>query len=323
MKNYQAAIRLLNQMLSETNPFMRLLIIIIFMGASYLIFTFLGLLLAMPIFSITWTELQDILSEGIIGSNAGLLYYLQIIQSISLFIIPALLTHLLIFKKGESFLPGEQYNVVFIGFFVFLTLVLSAPMLQWLVQWNAQMQLPESLSKIEETLQSVEEERIRVMERLLEGKTWSGYLINIVIIAILPALGEEFFFRGILQKILSDWFNRIHLGIIIAAICFSAFHMQFYGFLPRLLLGIYFGYLFYWSNNIWLPVLAHFLNNAIAVTLSYFSNVLNKEILNFLEGGNDLSPTAMMLSVAVTGILIYFTFRRIIIMREQRTSKDS
>ena len=96
-----------------------------------------------------------------------------------------------------------------------------------------------------------------------------GLIFNIILIAIIPALGEELFFRGALQGVMKAW-KGAKLAIWITAIIFSAIHLQFYGFVPRMLLGAFFGYLLFWSENIWLPIIAHFVNNVLAVIFYYF-----------------------------------------------------
>jgi membrane protease YdiL (CAAX protease family) len=94
--------------------------------------------------------------------------------------------------------------------------------------------------------------------------------INLIMIAVLPALGEEFIFRGVFQKIFCRLFGSGHIAIWITAFIFSFVHLQFFGFLPRFILGLLFGYLFYWSRTLWLPVIAHFVNNAVPTFIAYF-----------------------------------------------------
>lgn len=101
-------------------------------------------------------------------------------------------------------------------------------------------------------------------------KNFSDYLITLVVIAIIPGIIEEVFFRGALQPILIGWFKNVHLGIIVGAVIFSAIHGSYFGFLPRVGLGIVLGIVFYQSKNLWLSVWLHMLNNAIAVTQIYW-----------------------------------------------------
>jgi len=104
---------------------------------------------------------------------------------------------------------------------------------------------------------------------LLKADSITGLIINIFVIAFLPAVGEEFLFRGVIQKIFISWTKNIHIGIIVTAVIFSAFHFQFSGFIPRFLLGVLFGYMLVWTGKIILTILAHFINNAVAVVFFY------------------------------------------------------
>ena len=92
------------------------------------------------------------------------------------------------------------------------------------------------------------------------------------LIAVIPAIGEEFVFRGILHKVFRQWTGNAHIAVWISAFLFSAMHMQFYGFLPRLFLGAVLGYMLVSTGNIWVPVLAHFFNNTAAVTVFYLKH---------------------------------------------------
>jgi membrane protease YdiL (CAAX protease family) len=104
----------------------------------------------------------------------------------------------------------------------------------------------------------------------LDTRSTADFIENMAIMAVLPALGEELLFRGIFQRLFSDWARSIHWGIIITSLLFSFFHFEFYGFLPRFLLGILFGYLLIWTASIWIPMLAHFINNGIIVGYYFF-----------------------------------------------------
>ena len=302
-------IRLFREIFAGSRPFMGLLTLIILMGTSYLIITFLGLLLAMPFFSISWQELQHIIEGGMDEINNGLLYYLQAIQTTGLFLVPALIARTILFDQSRKYFPERYSGNVLTGFLVLLTLLISAPVLQWIIKWNIEIKLPDALKQLETTLRTMEEERIQVAERLMAGRNWHIFFIDIVVISILPALGEEFFFRGTLQRILANWFRNMHLGIFITAICFSASHFQFYGFFPRLLLGIYFGYLYYWSRNIWIPALAHFLNNTIAISLSFLVTEPVRGISGLFSWLGNTSVMILIPSIVISTMLIVLTYR--------------
>jgi membrane protease YdiL (CAAX protease family) len=131
-------------------------------------------------------------------------------------------------------------------------------------------------------------------------------IINLFIIAILPAVGEEFFFRGVLQKILIKLFKSGHVAIWVTAFIFSAMHFQFFGFVPRFILGLIFGYLFFWSGTLWLPVISHFINNAVPVIMAY------KQGMEKFNAPPDTPlwkmALALPLPVAI-GLIILFYFR--------------
>ena len=123
-------------------------------------------------------------------------------------------------------------------------------------------------------------------------------------IAILPAIGEELVFRGMLQPELQRATGNIHAAIWISAIMFSAIHLQFFGFVPRMLLGVMFGYLYYWSGNIIIPMLAHFVNNGFSLLMVYLYQL---EIISIdLESGESASPLLVAFFTLITfGLLLY------------------
>jgi membrane protease YdiL (CAAX protease family) len=130
------------------------------------------------------------------------------------------------------------------------------------------MVLPKSLAGFESWMKTSEQQATQFTEKLLKVHTINGLLLNIFVIAVAPAVGEELFFRGALQGVLKDW-KGVRPAIWISAILFSTIHFQFYGFVPRLMMGASFGYLLVWSKNMWLPITAHFTNNVIAIIFYY------------------------------------------------------
>ncbi len=165
-----------------------------------------------------------------------------------------------------------------------LVMVIS-PIIYWIYGLNQQMELPEAWSALEASMKRAEEESEKTIQLLLSATGTQAFLINILVIAILPAVGEELLFRGVLQNIFRTLFNNPHLAIWIGAILFSALHMQWYGFFPRLLLGAMFGYIYFWSGSIFLSIFAHFINNGAAVAVEMWggeggSEAIEKALLN-------------------------------------------
>ena len=139
-------------------------------------------------------------------------------------------------------------------------------------------------------------------------KNSRDYVISLFVLALLPAIFEEMFFRGGLQQILIKWTRHAFWGILITSICFSAFHASYYGFLPRLFLGMMLGYLFFYGKNLWLNIFAHFLNNAIAVTQMY---LLSRQGKLTAQAMNENPPLYYGLFGIAAVIFLLFLFRNI------------
>ncbi len=153
----------------------------------------------------------------------------------------------------------------------------------------------------------MEDQSMVITEAFLTMNSPLDLLLNLLFMALAPAIGEEILFRGYLQQTLGNLIKNHHAAIWLAAFWFSAFHFQFYGFLPRMVLGAIFGYLFYWSGSLWIPILAHFVNNATAVIVHYFgkANGLEEKLEQFgtQEGTYWYLIPGIVLS---TGIIWYF-----------------
>ena len=147
----------------------------------------------------------------------------------------------------------------------------SIPLSTSLTTWNESMSFGGVFAKLEEYLKTLEDTAKSLTETMLNVDTIGGLLFNLVIIALIPAIGEELTFRGVLQQSLTRRMNP-HVAIFISAAIFSFFHFQFYGFLPRMFLGLLMGYMFYITNSLWTSMLMHFVNNGAAVVLYYLSN---------------------------------------------------
>lgn len=150
-----------------------------------------------------------------------------------------------------------------------LLALIIMPANSWLINWNAKMVLPEALKGFEVWAKQKEELLAELTKYLTQFDTLGQMLMGLLAFALVPAIGEELVFRGILQRNLGNWFKNHHAAIWVTAFIFGAIHVQFYGFFPRMLLGALFGYLYFWSQNLWVPVAAHFMNNGFTVFLLY------------------------------------------------------
>lgn len=143
----------------------------------------------------------------------------------------------------------------------------------YLVEWNQGWTFPEFMSGFEEYARQLEEELAATTEKFTNFQSFGQFLIGFVAIAVLPGIGEEFLFRGVLQNTLHKWTKNQHIAIWVSAFIFSAIHMQLFGLVPRMMLGAIFGYLYVWSGNLWYPIIAHATNNGIGVLIAYLANI--------------------------------------------------
>jgi membrane protease YdiL (CAAX protease family) len=253
-------------------PAVQFLILLLLIVSSTLLTFFVGILIAMPFFG---TDILDSLAAaGDLTTNKdiAMIKYFQVVSQFGIFIFPSLLFSLLVSQKFLSYLrlgrKPASLSVLLTIFLVFSIL----PVIHWSAELNEGLHLPGFMSRIEEWMKLSEENALKMTEAFLSTTSITGLMVNIVMIGLLAAVGEELLFRSVLIRLFEDWFNNVHVAVITSALLFSAFHLQFYGFLPRFVLGLLFGYLFVWSGSLWLPILAHFVNNASAVLVYYFVN---------------------------------------------------
>jgi len=230
----------------------------------------------------------------------------QVISVILIFILPAIMFSIFFTKEKLGYLALNKFPKALSFLLVLVLMVSAAPIINWSEQLNQHMRLPAFMSGIEEWMQSSEASLKKVTEAFMVDKTAGGLILNLFVIAFMAALSEELFFRGVLQKALIGFTKNVHAGIWIGAFLFSAFHMQFYGFLPRLLMGAVLGYLFVWSGSIWLSTWAHFVNNGAAVLLAWLQQrgALGEDSDNIGTTGNNDSLFVIASVVMVTGLLV-------------------
>jgi len=192
---------------------------------------------------------------------------------------------------------------------VFLLYIVFLPLVQYTVVLNQQLTFPESLKGLEQWMIDKESVAMTLTEAFLRVADWNTFMANFFILAMIPAIGEELLFRGLLMQWLGKAIRNPHINIIITAVLFSAIHMQFFGFLPRFILGVVLGYLAFWTQNLWYPILLHLLNNAITVVI-YFWVARSGSDINPEEIGNMSNPSYVLLSILATSMLLHWFWKR-------------
>ncbi|HOQ58055.1 MAG TPA: type II CAAX endopeptidase family protein [Bacteroidales bacterium] len=243
-------------------------------------------------------------------SNPSFLLLMQGLQTLLVFILPPFLLSYWYGEKNSRFLKLVKAKPVDVLLAMF-SILAAVPLVNFLVSWNQDIQFPSFLEGVEKWMRVAEDNAQRVTELMLQGESWSDLLWQLLVVAVMAGFGEELLFRGTLQSIISSK-GRIQLAIWITAFVFSLIHMQFYGFIPRLLLGAWFGYLLLWSGSIWVPVAAHFANNAISVVFHYAekNNYLasDPELLGVGENTWQLIPSILLLTAC--GLFFYLRYRK-------------
>ncbi len=257
-----------------------------------LFFLFFGSIIGALLFIWITSGTDILLGQGILSSFT--------------FIFPSWLFYFLFCQqKEDTFTTYFQVNLA-PSFRLFLLAVLlmllSTPLVNYLTEWNKQMDLPDSLSTIEQWMKETERQATEVTKELLNTHSLYGLIQNLMILALVPAIGEELVFRGTLIKLFRQRIS-LHTSVWLSAILFSAFHLQFYGFLPRMILGALLGYLFVWSRSLWLSIAAHFVNNAVVILAAYFS------ISDTVDKIGTEGPVwSVILSLLITICLLYLVY---------------
>lgn len=226
---------------------------------------------------------------------------IQILGSLGTFIIPAFLFSYLF--EGDLFsYYGFRNKTGPAAFLLVVVMMISViPLINYLAEINLNLEFP--IGGIDRFLRSLENEAEKVMSAFTSTRTVWGLMVNMLMIGVIAAIGEELIFRGLLQRLLHEMIKNIHVAVIITSILFSAFHFQFFSFLPRFVLGMILGYLMYYGRSIWYPMLAHFVNNTMGVIYYYF----------YARGSADdmldeIGTTNMFPMTAVVSFLLFSLF---------------
>lgn len=289
--------------LPENHPVVSLIYLLLLMLGGALSFTLIGFVLGIGLYGTDLLKNMDLVLSGNEPGGADFLKIIQTSSSLGMFVLPPLLLAL-IEKRRTRYFNFKPVQQPLVWIFTILVVLAASPLLEYVVVINEKMQLPHALAGLESWMKSKELELEKITRLLLATTSYGGLLFNLLMIAVIPAIGEEFVFRGAGQRIFTRWTGNAHIAIWLTAIIFSAIHLQFYGFLPRMLLGALFGYLLFWSGSIWLPVVAHFINNASVVVYTFILQRQGKPVDN-LELTDNPSWYLVLLSIVVTGYLLY------------------
>jgi membrane protease YdiL (CAAX protease family) len=292
---------------SNADPFLQLIVLFLIAFFCVGVFLLMGQGLLNALWGVNLFEnrnaLTDFGNEQVVQMNRLLLLF----QHLGLFIVPAIVFSRLSSTSWKNYL-GFRYVMPRIAVASVFVMIAALPLINVLAWLNEGMILPEYLSGLEKVFAEMEESAKEITMAIAGTGNFVSLLLNIVVVALLPAFGEEMIFRGLMIPIFRKWTKNVHVSIWLSAFFFSALHFQFYGFLPRFILGGLLGYLFVWSKSLWAPILAHFINNALALVLLFLiaRGSISEEVDSFDPTLSDWIWVAVSF-IAVSGLIYYIT----------------
>ncbi|MGZ3865684.1 MAG: CPBP family intramembrane glutamic endopeptidase [Bacteroidia bacterium] len=241
------------------------------------------------------------------GKEINFLKTAQVIMSTLLFIIPAAVFCRYLRPERSAFLNLNTVPHVYYFITAGAAIFFALPAVAGFEEWNQAIHLPSSFSSLETWMRNKENDAAKITMIFFQDKSTMGLVVNLLVMGLIAALSEELFFRGVLQQMFIKNKLNVHVAIVLTAVLFSAFHLQFFGFLPRLFLGIVLGYLYHITQNLWVSITAHFINNSFAVVAAHF---FDEELVATPTGGvaqeQNIGIAFVLLSVAmVVGQLVF------------------
>ncbi len=289
---------------SNINNFSRFILLITLVFSFLLFSTLLGILALVPFYG---SEVLSLLSNPDFH-DASVIHAMKVIQIVNMaggLLLPAFIYLWLCTPvTGKSAMLTKSVTPLAVFLSVIL-IVLSQPLIGWANDLNSYLTLPDGLSFLEDWMKNAENQGEMITEAFLSTTSGAGLMVNIFMIAILPAFAEELLFRGALAGLFKDWTKNTHVAVFLSSLIFAAIHLQFYGFLPRFLLGMALGYLFFWSGSLWLPICAHFTNNFLSVIVEF---LFRKGLIHTNADNFAMDNTAWLtvFSIVAISVVLYF-----------------
>lgn len=272
-----------------------------------ILFLFCGMMVALFVVGIA-----VVLMFGDDSQNVNYRIVMSIAQNLVIFILPVVMLAML--SKRTDLVPMSHTLWMTKGptlksiLLVVLVWIVSLPAMNYVVEWNQNIEFPSWLQGLENQLRDMESDATAAANKLLDVQSLGMMIFMVLVVGVLTGMGEEIFFRaGLLGTMLHGKVNK-HLAVWAVAIVFSAIHLQFFGFVPRILLGAWLGYLLVWTGEVWTPIIAHALNNGSIVLVTYLAkqNYISDNYLETTGTGDHW----MALGSAVATVLLLVVFMR-------------
>ena len=273
----------------------------------------LGMLLYFSLMGLLFSVLIQFLISKITGEipqDGDAFFYTtqssQFFSSALIFLLPALSIAYLCSKEPLVFLYIKKSVDVKSLLLSTAMVILIYPIIDITSYLNSNIHLPEFMAPVENMIRQTEEQLGIIIDELLSTKGIIPLVINVLVVGVMAGITEEFLFRGAIQTIIRKMIKNPHIAIWAVAFIFSAIHFQFLGFIPRMILGAFMGYLLYWTNNIWVPVFAHFLNNTLSIVgykMGLFKSASDSSVI--IQDNPTATEIMITAAAAIVGLALF------------------
>ena len=306
------------QYFCNTKPYVQLLILFILSFVLMMIGAFVSALF-LPLF----TSVEDILSDPTSAmTDVSFMRFMQGFTQVAYMLVPTLIfafifhgniVEFLKLKFSKTQLVASVFAIV--AFFCFM------PIIDLFTRWNNAIHLPESMQYIETMIREMGKQSEDMIKLFLSDGSGVGvFFVNILVMAVIPAVSEELIFRGAIQQTCQKWFGNPHWAIIITAALFSFIHFDLFNFIPRFIMGILLGYIFYFTKSIWASILVHFMNNASVVVMTLFMGV--EEMNNPMEYPSAIIEVVIITLTLVAGITVMYYGKKYLKARTENNAVE-
>ncbi len=294
--------------LKHISPFGKLLLLLGLLLLFAVMTAFSGLLAGKLYLGESLTELGSLVANPQTPEAVNFVKFFQLLNQIGIFVLPVIAYAYFVSPTPATYLSLKKkpsaVSLLVAGLVVYTIL----PFLNYVSEWNQDISLPASLAGIEDWMKAKEMQAEQLLRVFLKTDTLAGLGLNLLTVALVPAIGEELLFRGVLLRLMKEITKSTHLAVVISAILFSAVHLQFFGFFPRFLLGLLLGYVFVFTGSLWVPVFLHLVNNASSVVVYYLhhTGVIQIRMEDF---GATTNPVYVWGSLLITMWLMLVLYR--------------
>jgi len=295
--------------LEQLSPWGKLILLFGLVIVSSLLSAFTGLLIGKLYLGVDFITLSGTIADPRTASDIAFLKLYQLINQLGVFIFPIIIFSYLVSPNLAAYLDMNRKPRLISLLIAGLVIYAILPFNQYILDFNQNLSLPRMFSGVLDWMKEYEAKAESLTEVLLKTDSLLILFVNLFIVAIVPAIGEEWLFRGVLLKLFKQLTGKYHWAVLITAFLFAALHLQFMSFLPRFFLGILLGYLFVLTRNLWVPIFAHFINNASSVIIYYlhYNKMIKVSVDDF---GSSANTVYIVGSLLITVWLLFILFSK-------------